>query len=419
MFFNKTAWKGGLSAIDQGVISFANFLATIMLARFVSPTELGIYAIGFLAIYFVRAVQDGIIIQPLNTIGAVKGLDEFRPYVSTTAIFQLGLAGVSAGMAALSGWILTVLGNDMAGPTLFALWFAFLGWQLQEFIRRVFYTRGVVHRAVINTVLYSTIRLLIIWGMGMRQRLSGVAGLNAIAWGSMAAFLTGCWMARSYWTKNILNLGTTWKQNWRFGRWILGATLANWISRQCYPILAVGMINFAAAGIYQALQNLVAPVHVLLRASDTFLTPRIAKIYHQGRKQNIHWLLGLTYLLVGVPVLGLLGVSVIFSEPLLHFIRGDTYMAYSQGVMLMALFYGLWYAYWPLQTTFKAMRLSWPIFLANVLAIASMFTVGVWAIQNWGVYGAMAGQSINALIVNIVLWVSWLKIAPRKRQSEE
>jgi len=51
-------------------------------------------------------------------------------------------------------------------------------------------------------------------------------------------------------------------------------------------------------------------------------------------------------------------VSVVFSEELLNLLYGETYLAYSNAMILMALFYGLWFSYWPLQSIFKAARLS-------------------------------------------------------------
>jgi len=406
---SETARKGQLSAVDQAVISAANFLATILLARFITPTQLGVYAVGFTAILFVRAIQEGVTIQPLNAMGAVLDVPEFKRYASTTGVFQLALALACALAAAGLGWILTATGNDTAGPAVTALWFAFLTWQLQEYLRRLFYTRGEVWRAVLNTLLSSLVRLGVILALGLNGRLTGAAGIHAIGWGSLAAFGLGFWQARRYWTRNLLDLRQTWTQNWGFGRWILGGTVANWFTVQFYPVLTAGMIDFAAAGAFQVLQNLVAPVHVLLRASDTFLTPRIARIFHHDGYPRLKRILTLTYLAVGLPVIGLLLVAVLFARPLLQFLTGTTYLAYSSGVFILAVYYALWYAYWPLQTVFKAIRRSRPIFLANLLAILSMFTFGLWAIRTWGVYGTMAGQALNALIVNLVLWAAWLR----------
>jgi O-antigen/teichoic acid export membrane protein len=167
------------------------------------------------------------------------------------------------------------------------------------------------------------------------------------------------------------------------------------------------MISFAAAGAYRALQNLVAPIHLLLRAMDTFLTPRAARAYSQRGMPALARLMRLAYLTTGVPILGILSLAVFFAAPLLRLLYGETYVPYQDGVLLLAVFYGLMYAYWPLQSALKAARISRPIFAANLAAIGAMFSVGVWMIQRWDVYGTIAGQALNALIVNVVLWTAW------------
>lgn len=417
LFTGEGARQGYLAAVDQGLISAANFLATLILARMVSPTELGIYGVGFTSLRLVRSLQEGMTIQPMNTFGPGMELPVFRRYATSTSLIQVGLAVVSAAAVAAAGWFLTVTGNDVAGPTLFALWFAFLWWQIQEYIRRILYTRGRVFQAVVNTLLANLARLALMLWWSRDGSLSGIAGLDAIAWGSLAALLPGLWQTRSFWTLRADNLAATWRRNWEFGRWILGGTLANWVSVEFYPILTAGMISFAAAGAYRALQNLVAPIHLLLRATDTFLTPRAARTFQTGGFPALSRVLRLTYLAAGLPILGLLGLAVLFPEPLLRGLYGDTYLPYAPGVVWMAIFYALWFAYWPLQTALKAARISRPIFTANLVAIAAMFTLGLWAIVRWGVFGTIAGQAMNSLIVAVILWSAWGGLK-RKRQLE-
>jgi O-antigen/teichoic acid export membrane protein len=201
----------------------------------------------------------------------------------------------------------------------------------------------------------------------------------------------------------------SWKLNWNFGRWILGGTIANWVSVEFYPVLTAGMISFAAAGAYRALQNLVAPIHLLLRATDTFLTPRAARIFEEQGMPALSRTIRMTYFASGIPILGLLSIAILFPAPLLHLLYGETYLAYSTGMVLMAAFYALWYAYWPLQTALKAARFSRPIFIANLAATLVMFTLGIWMIYRWGVYGTIAGQLLNALVVAVILWGAWLR----------
>lgn len=412
------AREGYLAAADQGFISLANFIATIILARSVSPTELGVYGVGFTLLRLIRSIQEGLTIQPVNTFGA--GLDEaqFRTYASHTSLIQIGLAGLSALGAALLGWVLIVTGNDTAGPTILALWFPFLTWQLQEYLRRLLYTRGEIFNAFANTILANMARIgIMIWWLKTGS-LTGISGLSAIAWGSLVAMFPGIWQTRYFWMPTTKGLADTWRKNLEFGRWVIGSQIANWVSVEFYPVLTAGMVSFAATGAYRALQNLVAPIHLLLRAMDTFLTPRAARVFSQGGWKPLTRAIRLTYIMSGIPIVGILILAGIFRGPLLHLLYGETYLEYADGLLWMGLFYLLWFVYWPLQTAFKAIRTSQPLFIANASAIVVMFTVGIWMIQSWGVYGTIAGQGLNALVVAIILWWSWLRLWRKNGNNE-
>lgn len=407
----KLANNGKFAAIDQGIISLANFGASILLTALVSPTELGMYVIGFLAIYFIRAIQNGIIIQPLNTYGAGKDNTSFKAYFSAAAIHQYILSSLTAVGAAILGWGLTRLGNDTLGPTIFALWFSFFTWQSQEFFRRAFYTRGQVHKAVWVSLSTNITRLGVMIVFSRWTQISGLTGLNAIGWGSLIGSLVGIWLARSYFTTAFQNPIHTWQENWRFGRWILGASMADWMVIDLYPIIMAGMISFAATGVYQTLQNLVAPIHVLLRAMDTFVTPILAKAFDKSGLGKVSRSLKLIYLIGGVPVAGLLMVVLIFTPQLLYLLKGETYLPYADGMYLMTLFYGFLFINRPLQMVFRAIRQGKQVFLANILATISMFTAGIWLIKRWDLYGAIAGQALNAIIISVVLLIAWFKLA--------
>jgi len=403
------ARKGYLAAIDQGIISLSNFLATLILARYVSPTELGVYTVGFIILRLTRVIQDGSIIQPLNTFGATMNIARFRRYFTSTALLQLTMALLLSTISAVLGWILIETGNDTLGPTIFVLWAPISAWQLQEFIRRSLYTRGDVFNATINTSISDLVRmgLLIYWAI--EGNLSGTAGLYAIAIGSFVALLPGMWQTRAYWSRNFYNLLLTWNHNWRFGSWITGGNILNWVSVEFYPVLAAGIVSFAAAGAYRALQTLVSPIHMLLRAIDTYLTPRAARDYKESGLPALSRTLRLTYFVVGLPSLALIITTILFPKPILQLLYGDRYLEFSSGIILMAIVYTLLYVNWPIQIVLKAARFSQPIFIANLVATIFTFTLGIWVIYQWGVYGTIAGQALNALIVTIILGGAWIR----------
>ena len=408
-----SAFQGYLAAFDQGTISLTNFTASIILARAISATEFGMYGVGFLLLLLIRAVQEGLTVQPLNAIGPTLEGDAYRRYASSTAVLQLMLSALTAFGALSLGWGLTATGNDVAGPTVSAMAFVGCAWQIQEFLRRGLYARGRVGAAALNTGLASLVRLAVLWLMAAGGGLSARAGLDAIAYGSLAAGLVGVIQMRGAWTRAALDVRGVLRTNWSFGRWVSGGSIANWATLEIYPILSAGMISFAAAGAFRALQNLVAPIHVLLRTIDTFLTPRAARRFKSGGWGGLRALLSRVYWLSVLPAVALLTVVSLFSSPLMRLLYGEKYAGYSGMLPLLALAYGLWFAYAPLQACFKAIPWTRPVFLANALATLSIFTLGLLALHFFGLAGAIGGQALNGLLIGAVLWITWSRAPGR------
>lgn len=413
------AHKGKFAAADQAIISIANFSASILLTTMVLPTELGAYMLGFLAIYFVRAIQDGLIVQPLTAYGAGKTMQEFKPYFTAASIHQAALSIVVSVAAALLGWILTQFGNDTLGPTIFVLWFSFFTWQWQEFFRRAFYTRGEVHKAMWVSFGATVIRLAFIVVLSKFAQVTGLTGINAIGWGSLLGACLGLLLAKDYFSIDYQDIFEVWLNNWKFGRWILGASLVDWIVVDLYPILVAGMISFAATGAYQTLQNLVAPIHVLLRAMDNFVTPILAKAYDQSGVGKVNKTLKMIFILGGIPVIGLLVIVIAFTPQFLFLLKGDTYLPYAGGIYPMAVFYLFLFVNRPFQMVLRAVRQGKQVFWANVFAAISIFTAGIWLINVWGLYGAIGGQALNAIIISVFSYFAWKKFVSKAIKREK
>ncbi len=406
---------GAVAAADQAVLSLANFLAALVLGRQVEPMEFGVYAVGYLGLHLARAVQEGLLIQPLSSLAPGMAPQDFRRHVSGAAVLQLAAAAASSAFAVVLGAVLTRTGNDVAGPTVFSLWFVLLTWQPQEFLRRVFYARGQVHAALANSVLASVVRLAVLAGFLRAGALQGEAGLHAIGWGALAGLGVGLVQTRDIWSTAGVSVRRVWREQWALGRWVMAATVGNWLTLEVYPLLTAGLVSFAAAGAYRALQTIVAPVHAFLRAVDTFFTPRMALRFDRAGRTAVARQLRLLYLVGGIPIALVLGLVALEPERALQLFYGRIYAAYPRELVWMSVFYGLWFAYAPLQIALKAVRRTRPIFVANTAALILMLTVGVAAIRAWGVLGTVAGQALGALVVGILLaigWREWLRETP-------
>src|SRR6266542_4967051 len=64
--------KGGLSIVDQGLYSGANFVLSILLARWLIPANYGIYSIAFAVYQFVFQAHNSLILEPMSVLGPAK-----------------------------------------------------------------------------------------------------------------------------------------------------------------------------------------------------------------------------------------------------------------------------------------------------------------------------------------------------------
>jgi O-antigen/teichoic acid export membrane protein len=388
-----------------------------MLARALTPTQFGAYGVGFILTRFARAFQEGLVVQPMTAMAPGLEGNQRRTYVTGVGALQAGLAIGGALACAVFGWYLTLEGNTVAGPTLFALWCPILFAMPQEFVRRVFYTEGHVGLAVLNTLVSGVGQLALLgWWLSAGAD-SGTVGLYAIGWSSGLALALGLLQTRHLWTWRGVDLLGTWRRNWRFGRWVLGGAAATWFAIEVYPVLTAGLVSFAATGAYRALQTIVAPVYSLLRAMDTYFTPRLADRRRIAGSAGVVHMVRRMFLVTGPPVAVVLFAAVAFSEPLLRILYGETYVAYADGMRLMAVFYALLYSFWPIQSALKALERPRPIFVGSVAALVAMATLGAAAIVTWGVYGTIAGQALSAAILAVVLWATWMRWLRSGRDS--
>ena len=124
------------------------------------------------------------------------------------------------------------------------------------------------------------------------------------------------------------------------------------------------------------------------------------------------------FLLAGIPILGLLVLVMFFTPQLLYLLKGETYLPYADGIYLMAVFYLFLFINRPLQMAFRAVRQGKQVFFANVLAMASMLIFGTWFIKRWGLYGAIGGQTLNAIIIGLFLLIAWYKFTHSRNDTE-
>lgn len=390
---------------DQALISGANFFLMVLLARQLGAADFGHFVLAYTVLMFANSIQSALFTQPHNVLGATREGMDYRRYTTATALTQAGFGGVTGlviGMIAIGAlWFR----YDM-GWMLLALTPASVTWQLHEFVRRVLFTRSAaVTVLVLDVIAYGgqIALLLVLWQM---DRLTATSALLAIAAASGCGLGAGLWQIRGHLggAPTSQSIRATFRENWVFGRWLLGSAVAYWLSTQLYPILTAGFVGVAATGGLRAAQTLLGPTHILLKGIESMGPSRGARAYETGGTNALRHSLQALAVPGGIAMVAYCGTVAIFAGPLVRLLLGDGYESYAWLVRVFALYYVFSFLNAVASIALRSMGITAPMFLAQGASAAVVLTLGVAAVYTFGLVGSAAGVVMSGAMLAAILW---------------
>ncbi|PZW38685.1 O-antigen/teichoic acid export membrane protein [Humitalea rosea] len=318
--------------IDQGIVSGGTFLANILLARYLSAHDYGVYVLlmgGMLTLQLVNATM---LFHPLS-VSLVLASEADRPRLLKTALVLVVVASsaLSAGLAV----VLAALGY--AALVLPAVC-CFLSWQVQEGMRRGLLAAFRHRAATLGDAVSYLGQSAIVIGLVAFDVLTPAHALYGLAGTCcVAAVLQGRQLGLRFRTKLILRrtVATFWSVG---GAWSLGNGLLSNARLQVLPwALAVGAGPAAAAG-FQAALNIVNLSNPFVMGLCNIIPQAAAQASNQGAAKA--WRDVRVYFLVAVPPLLAFALLVlVVPEQLLLLVYGSSsaYLGAALSVRLLVV----------------------------------------------------------------------------------
>lgn len=399
--FHKGAW----ALADQALISATNFTTMVLVARSVSPREFGLYSLAYTGLLFANSVQSALVIQPHASLGAPRAREGYRTYTTDTALLQLGFALVTAIAVAITGIAMSLQGLWIA-PVVIALTAAAPAWQLQEFPRRALYVRSRIRSAFMNDLVSYGGQIALMVFLWSRRELTPISAIVAMAVTSAAAALFGAWQIRKQieWTFARPSLRKTMKENWTFGKWLLGGDLAYWTSGQIYPILAAAFVSVTATGLMRAAHTVLGPTNLLMVSLDPVFSPRAARAYARGGITDLRALVARLQLAVGAAMGAYCIAAAIFARPIFAIVYGPEYARHSWMLSVLAIATLIASLRTPIRLGFKALRQTRAVFFSYLTSSMFNLTLGVLIVRWFGMAGLAVGLILNSLILQAMTW---------------
>ncbi len=187
------------------------------------------------------------------------------------------------------------------------------------------------------------------------------------------------------------------RQHWRYGRWVVGGTAANWLSGNAYYIIVAALLPMGDLAAFRALRNFAAPCTQALVALNLLVLPwassRFAKEGIEGlrrRTRQLAWLFG-GAALVYLAAIWLLGSKV------MSFLYAGRYNGFSPLLVLSTAPLVFTAAAMGSEVAVQVMQAPSEVFLAYSVSGALTVLTGVAFTHYWGLAGGLVGLLISAI----------------------
>ena len=405
---------------DQAIVSAANFVMGLLLARYLGPAGYGEFVLSYNVVLFVAGIQGAMIVSPMMVIGAALPGAHSKAYFSAILVEQLLFSTVFLVVLLVALSVASQLAPQWGlDALLWPLVFAAAGFLCQDFSRRYLFVQNRAGSALINDLVTHGLRCALLVGLGLALGLTTRNAFWVIGCTCVAGVLASAALSSKRWSVAFPSRGSLVSvagEHWNFGKWLLAEIMLYWCGSQLVIYVAAHMISVSTVGAISAGQNIIGAANVLFLALENLVPSRAAYMYaHRGEE-------GLKRYLRRVTVLGAAGtlvivaVGAIWAEFWLALLYGSAYRGDGWIVAWWGAFYLLGFIQRPLSAGLRVFGYTKGIFLGTAASAVVAVSVSYPLIRLAGVKGTMLALCMVQAAALLVMAVSFRKALRSRRE---
>lgn len=402
---------------DQGLVSTANFVTNVILARAFGIRDYGVFALAWIAVLFANSLQYSLIVTPMMSVGPKQDAQDRPSYYGSVLVQEIAFAVVAALIMLLAvllsvrffpQWKVSGLALPISGAT--------LAYLLQEFLRRYFFCTGQSKRALTTDIVSYFTQLPILFWMSRGHWASLSNALWIIAATSLIGFATCIrWFEPIVLT--VASQKAVFLRHWRISRWLIPTAFMQWGAGNLFLLSAPVYYGAAASATLRAASNIVGVAHIWFLGLDNVVPAEAARqMRRSGLEGMLHYIKGIFVRWGGVTV-AFTTIVACFPSFWLRLTYGNKYASDGSVLRLYALLYVIVFTAGPLRASLQALEYTAPIFWAYPALIAfSVALAGPFA-RVLGLNGVILGMCATQLIFQGFVGIALL-IRVRKLRRE-
>jgi O-antigen/teichoic acid export membrane protein len=420
--FAGRAWfwltRGILASADQGLNSGANFVVSILLARWLSAEHYGAYVLAFSVFVFTTAVHQALVLEPMSIFGASLDGPQRSDYLWALFRIQVIAGTVIGALMAISAVIVSTLAvSTQLGFALGGLALTSPCMLMFSFVRSASYLGLAPGPASACSFVYSS---LVIGGVSLFHLYGWVSVFLVFAWTGASAAVAAVllWLqlkpAQPLQDRSV-SMRAVCRDHWNYGRWPLLVVPLTLIRENLFLTFTGVYLGLRYAGVLQGMLNFVLPLTQLGTCLCRLFQPYLARIAAEKGSAAIRagvLKVGILFTVVGA---GYATCLYVFHGPLLHFLYADKFDKFSGLVSWMGLSGMFYIAGYVPSLGLRSIQSPSSIVIAYAGSALASFVIGIPLMWRFHMGGAVVGLCIS----NLVAFILAAEIFRRKTQPFE
>ncbi len=407
-----TLARGATTLADQGIVSLTNFLTGVIVGRYCSRGELGLYSLAFSLLLLIVSFQSALVSMPY-TVYCVRVSEEDRAaYSGSTLVHQLSMAVLSMVVLAVASPLLAArMGPRGLAQVVLVLACAAPFFMGREYLRQLFFARLERLPPLLLDAVVAIVQLGALLALARSGRLSAAAAYVAAGVACACGLLVSAMTVRRWFAWSRARVVPDLRMNWATGKWTFANGLVALAGAQLYPWIIAASRGAEEAGVLAACMGVTYLTNPLVLGLGNFLAPHAMHAHASGgfvavRRILRNATLGLTGVMAVVcPALFIVGGT------LLRLIYGARYDGYGLTVGALSLAQAIDVLAMPASYTLFLFDRPDVIVKSNFIVLGVTVTAGVVLVRLLGPLGVALGLLSGNGLAAIFRWRAYSRLA--------
>lgn len=396
-----------ISLLNQVVSSGTNFALGLYLVRVLTPTDFGLYGIGFAITLLYSGVGNAMFLTQMVVHVPDKAQEDKLPYAARILVMLVSFCMLTVLLVGLllalgSAWL--KLPHEYVDLGM-AVTIASITYLFKDyFVRHAYTMRNEMWALAVNALVALTLGTFLLVQHQFFARINSASALWIYAASNMVGAMMGFVLVRlPILVVRVREVVNDLKETWVGGRWALGGVSATWLQTQAYLYVTAVFVGPVGVAYANAAKLFITPAIFLIPALNQVVMPRLAAL-RVSHPQKMHQVSGLL-------TIGLIFSSVVYSVVLLGWVDtitpvvlGTRYGQISPLVAAWCLVLIFQFSRSGTSIVLQVMKQFRTLTLLNVVSVMVAIVAAVALMQIVGVQGAIVGTAAGELMLSVLLY---------------